>query len=302
MYAFHGQAHHAFGHGFLAREQTRADGVGVQLEQFARVVGAIPDEDLVLIARMRGQRPDDAQAAPFGREHAGHVQEGLALAGGQVHAHFAGDLVLLVQGQAEFEQLRLLLLDQSRQRDGGAHVGQRIVRRFVDEAIGLAQVFQFKAGLAIVALRPLNAFRAQRVRHAHHVEDVPAAAMVLPFARIRIDQVAPEQETRDFIVETDGVVACADGARFRKGRFDGGGELVLGHAQLQTLLRRDARDQARLRVGQEIIGRLAIQHDRFADLVEVGIRADGGELGRAVAARLGAKGFVVVPKKSLGSH
>ena len=126
--------------------------------------------------------------------------------------------------------------------------------------------------------------------------------MVFPFARIRVDQVAPEQETRDFIVETDGVVAYADGARFRKGRFDGGGELVLGHAQLQALLRRDARDQARLWVGQEIICRLAIQHDRLADLVEFGIRADGCELGRAVAARLGAKGFVVVPKESLGSH
>ncbi len=77
---------------------------------------------------------------------------------------------------------------------------------------------------------------------------------------------------------------------------------MLGHAQLQTLLRRDARDQARLRVWQEIIGWLTIQHDRFADLVEFGIRADGGELGRAVATRLGAKGFVVVPKKGLVSH
>jgi len=251
---------------------------------------------------VRGQRPDDAQAAPFGGEHAGHVQEGLALAGGQVHAHFAGDPVFLVQGEAEFEQLRLLFLDQAGQGDGGAHVGQRIVRRFVGQAIGLAQMLQPETGLAIVALRPLNAVRAQRVRHAHDVEDVPAAAMVLPFARIRVDQIAPEQETRHFIVEADGVVAHADGARFREGRFDGGGELVLGHAQLQALLRRDARDQARLRVGQEVIGRLAIQHDGLADLVEVGIRADGRELGRAIAARLGAKGFVVVPKESLVSH
>jgi hypothetical protein len=65
------------------------------------------------------------------------------------------------------------------------------------------------------------------------------------------------------------------------------------------LLRRDAGDQAGLRVGQEIIGGLAIQHDRIADLVQLGIGADRGELRRAVAARDGAKGFVVVPEKGL---
>jgi hypothetical protein len=53
------------------------------------------------------------------------------------------------------------------------------------------------------------------------------------------------------------------------------------------------------RVGQEVGRRLAIQHDRRADLVQVGIGADRGELGRAVAARLGAEGFVVVPEESV---
>ena len=203
-----------------------------------------------------------------------------------------------MQRQAEFEQFRLFLPDQACQGDGGAHVGQRIVRRFMHQTVSLAQVFQLEAGLAIVALGPFDAFRAQRMRHAHHVEDVPAAAMVFPFARIRIDQVAPEQETRHFIVEADGVVADADGARLGKSRLDGGGEFMFRHAQRQALLRRDAGNQARLRIGQEIIGRLAIQHDGLADFVQFGIGADGSELGRTVAARLGAKGFVVVPKKS----
>jgi hypothetical protein len=87
-----------------------------------------------------------------------------------------------------------------------------------------------------------------------------------------------------------------------EGLFDGIGELVLRHAPFQALLRRDAGDQAGLRVGQEIIGRLAIQHDRIADLVQLGVGADRGKLGRAVAARLGAEGFVVVPEKSLCGH
>jgi hypothetical protein len=111
----------------------------------------------------------------------------------------------------------------------------------------------------------------------------------LPFARIRIDQVAPEHEAGDLVVEADGVVAHADGAGLRKRLLDGGGELVLGHAPFQTLLRRDAGNQAGLRVGQEIIGRLAIQHDRIADLVQLGIGADRGKLRRAVAAVLAPK-------------
>ena len=50
-------------------------------------------------------------------------------------------------------------------------------------------------------------------RAAQHVEQIPAAAFVLPLARIRVDQVAPEQEARHLVVEADAVVAHADGAR-----------------------------------------------------------------------------------------
>jgi hypothetical protein len=197
----------------------------------------------------------------------------------------AGHLVLAAQFEAEVEQLRLLAADQARQRDGGAHVGQRVVRRLVHQAVGARQVLQPEAGLAVVVARPLDAVRTQRIGHAHHVEQVPAAAAVLPFARIRVDQVAPEQEARDFVVEADGVVADADRARLAEGGADLRGELVFGHPVFQAVLRRDAGDQAGLRIGQEIGRRLAVQHDRLADLVEVGIGADRGELGRAIAAR-----------------
>jgi hypothetical protein len=67
-----------------------------------------------------------------------------------------------VQGEAEVEQLGLVLADQAGQRDRGAHVGQRIVRRFVQQAIGLGQVFQLEAGLAIFLGRPVDAFGAAR--------------------------------------------------------------------------------------------------------------------------------------------
>ena len=84
--------------------------------------------------------------------------------------------------------------------------------------------------------------------------------------------------------------------------LDGGGKLVFRYAPFQALLWCDAGDQARLRIGQEIRRRLAIQHDRFANFIEPGIGPDRRKLGRAVAPRLGTEGFVIMPKKSLLSH
>src|SRR6185437_11806152 len=136
---------------------------------------------------------------------------------------------------------------------------------------------------------PLDALGAQRVSRAHHVEDVPAAAAVLPFARIGVDQVAPEQEARHFVVEAYRVVAHAYGFALRQFALDLRGEFEFRHAALEADLRRDAGDEAGLRIGEEIGGRLAIHHQRLADLVQFGIGADAGKLGRAVAPGLRAE-------------
>ena len=62
--------------------------------------------------------------------------------------------------------------------------------------------------------------RQQGMTQAQHVHQVPAAALVLPLARVGIDQVAPEQEARDLVVEADAVVAHAHRARPREFGFD----------------------------------------------------------------------------------
>lgn len=77
---------------------------------------------------------------------------------------------------------------------------------------------------------------------------------------------------------------------------------MFGHAPLEALLRRDAGDQAGLRIGQEIRRRLAVQHDRLADFIQAGVGADGGKLRRAVAPRLHAERLVVVPEESVICH
>src|SRR5699024_10537802 len=40
---------------------------------------------------------------------------------------------------------------------------------------------------------------------------------------------------------------------------------------------------------------LAVQHQRFADDIQVGVGANAGELRRAVAFRIGTEGLVIVP-------
>ena len=58
--------------------------------------------------------------------------------------------------------------------DGGVDVGQRVMRLLVDEAVGGGQPLEPEGGRAVVAERPFEALRAQRVPQAHDVDQVPA--------------------------------------------------------------------------------------------------------------------------------
>ncbi len=138
-------------------------------------------------------------------------------------------------------------------RQGGAHVRQRFVSRLVHQAVGPCQVRQPERRAAIVVQRPLDAIGAQRPGTAQHVEQVPAAALMLPLACIRIDQAAPEQEPRDLVVEADRVVADADGRRPCQLVFDARCKLMLAQAACQRVLRHDAGEQAGLGLGQHVV-------------------------------------------------
>ena len=298
------QPAHALGQIVGLAEQALAQRGGVQAQQLKRVMGQIPDDQLILVAGVAGQRPDQAQAAALGRVHARDVQQ--RPAGVTVLAHEGPDLlpdrVLLAQLQAEVEQLGLAVTQQPCQRDGGAHVAERIVRGLVQQAVGGGQVLQLEGRPAVGMGGPFDALGPQRIGAAHHVQDVPAAAVVLPLAAIGVDQIAPEQVARDLVVEAQGVVAHAHGAGLTQCLQHRGGKLVLGHALGQAGLRRDAGEQAALGVGQAVGCGLAVQHHRVTDLVERGVGAYAGKLGRPVSARYAAEGFVVVPEKAEGCH
>ena len=285
---------HAFGQLVLAREEALADRGRVQAQQCARVLRQVPDDDLVLVLRVRRQRPHHGQAAALHRVAARQVHERPADADLVEHRFLAPQL------QAEVPQLRLLVLDQPRQRDGGAHVRQRIVRGLVRQAVGGGEVLQPEAGAAAIGpLGPGDAFGAQRPGGAHQVEEVPAAAAVLPLAGVGVDQVAPEQVAGEFVVKPDGVVAHTDGAGLGQQALDAGGKRGLGLALGQAFLRGDAGDQAGVGVGQVVGSGLAIGHHRLADFIQLGVGADGRKLGRPVAPHVGAKGFVVVPDEGV---
>ena len=299
VHALDGQARHAFGQIGRGGEQALAHLPGLQVGQLGRVGRQVPGQQLVLVGGVHGQRPHQRDAAARGAEHAAHVQERprVLQRGGQ--AQLLRHALLFPQLEAEVEQARLPVAQQAGQGDGGAHVGQGVVRAVVQQAVGGAELFQPEAGQAVVALRPCDALGPQRVGGAHDVEQVPAAAAVLPLARVGIAQVAPEHEARDLVVEADRVVAHAHGAGLGQQRLHAGGEGVLGQAALGAQLRRDAGDEAGLGLGQRVGGGLTVEHLRRADLVQRGVGADGRELRRPVAPRVDAEGFVVVPEEGM---
>ena len=181
----------------------------------------------------------------------------------------------------------------------------------MQQAVGARQIFQLEArtrslrvvGLAfIMPSRPDNTVWPQRIGHTHHVKQVPASTVVLPLACIRVNQIAPEQKTRDLVVESDAVVAHAYGSRLRQLGFNLRREGVLGQSPLTADLGRDTCDETRSRIGQEVVGRLAIHHHRFTNFVQLSIRTNAGKLAGPITTWIHAEGFVVMPEEGVYGH
>ena len=194
-------------------KQPLADFGCRQIGEFLRIVAQIPGDDFVAVDRMAGQRPHHRHEAMQRRQHARNMQKGLCLVLGDRQTQFLRHPVFFVQRQGKVKQLGLHGFQQTRQGQGGAHIRQGIVRRIVLQAIGRTEVLQPETGGSIFVLGPVDVIRPQRMRQPHHVQQIPSAASVLPFAPIRINQVAPKQEPGEFIVEADAVVSNTNGSR-----------------------------------------------------------------------------------------
>ena len=167
-------------------------------------------------------------------------------------------------------------------------------------SIGCRQVFKTEARFAFFVQWPLYAFRAHGI--AGHIHDVPAAALVLPFARISaIDEVAPKQKACDFIVETYGVVADANGLIAARAASICAANWMFWQALLKAPLRRDMRDQTRLWIWQVIVGGRQKNIDGLPiSLRSASVRMAANCAGRS--RRATAPKFVVMPKKTMCLH
>lgn len=125
--------------------------------------------------------------------------------------HFLQSLRLVAHRKHVRVQLRLTVLDHSRELDCCVDVGEDVVCRFLQQSVGDAQLVQSEGYATAVVAGPFEGFWPQGVGGAHDFDQVPSARSVLPLMRVRVDQVSPEHEAGDFIVECNRVVAKADG-------------------------------------------------------------------------------------------
>ena len=124
---FNGQTTHALGQLFLFIEHALTNLKRAQGFEHKGVSGQVPNNQLVFIDRMGPERPHHRRATAFDRVHARDVQKGFGFAPANLGLH----RFFFAQLEAEVPQPRLLLFDQTGQGHGRAHIGQRIVRRFM---------------------------------------------------------------------------------------------------------------------------------------------------------------------------
>ncbi len=204
---------------------------------------------------------------------------------------------LTPQAQRIVEQLGLGVPQPTRQRDGRAHVRERVMGLTVVDPVGGGEMLELEGGGAVLARRPPDPVRSQGMGEPQRVDQIPAGIAVAPLARVGIEQVAIEQVARDLVVEAHAVVSDPAGSGDTQLGVDGGGKLGLDQPLALGELWGDAGDDAGLGVRKEVGRGTAKEHDRFADLVEIGVRTDRGELRGPVTTRIRAPGLVVVPEK-----
>ena len=167
------------------------------------------------------------------------------------------------------------------------------------DAIGGGQVFQLERGRAIDVGRPVDPVRSQGMGQTQGVDQIPARIAVAPLAGIGVVQIAIQQVAGDFVVEADAVVADPTGAGLTQNTEDAGRELGLDHTLALGELRRDAGEETGVGMGQQIGRGTAVEHQRRADFIQIGIGAQTGELTGTITMGIGAPGFVIVPVEGL---
>ena len=137
---------------------------------------------------------------------------------------------------------------------------------------------------------------------ADQINNIPARAVVLPFALVGINEITIQAEAGQLVVKAQAVVADPASARQRQLAVNLAEKGSLVQALALGLLRRNTCEQNGSWVRQGIASQAAPEHGRITDFVQFQIRAQGSKLGRPVFARIKAPRFIVVPQQSDVSH
>jgi len=143
-------------------------------------------------ARMHTQNGNRRGMTKHGREHARSVQHRLGLLLVQKRTHG----IFTAQSVGESKQLRLLVANQPRQVDRGAHITQRIMRVGMSQPIRCGQVGELETWRTVFTPGPLDTLRAQGIGVACQIQKIPARIAVAPFVRISIKKIAIKQKSR----------------------------------------------------------------------------------------------------------
>ena len=177
-------------------------------------------------------------------------------------------------------------------------------------AVGLGQKFEFEADAApagslrvhrrinFFPLRPFDGIAPQRPGSTNDGKEIPPRAAVRPAVLIGVEEIPPEKEAIDFIVESKGVVADAHRTGSIKPLPDVLRELSFPQSLFFAELRRDSGEQRALRARELIHSRTAIENLALRHGFKIEARAAACELCGAISLRIHAEGFVVVPVES----
>ncbi len=194
--------------GFARREHALCDFVRGQLPQHARILTQIENDDFTVAPVHIADRGHQRYATGARRVFAGHVQHCAPLA----HIEQLRRAPPVPRSVDIVEQSGLARFQQACHRHRSAHVCEGVVGLAVLQPVGPGQILQAKARGAVFAQRPCNPVRAQRMRKAQRIDQVPARVAVLPLARVSVVEVAVQQEAGELVVEPDAVVADTAGA------------------------------------------------------------------------------------------
>ena len=153
----------------------------------------------LLPVRINGQRQHQGCATPAGRNTGRGMQNGFRL--GRVQQ--LHDEVLITHFKRPVKKAWLAIFDDAGETDGGQYIGEGLVRAFVSNVVGRAEVLQSEAGLDRFMLRPFDSIGAQGIAHPGQVDQVPAGIVVFILPFIGIVKIPVKEIAAEFIIETD---------------------------------------------------------------------------------------------------